>query len=536
MGTVTAYDYIIIGNGTAGATLARKLSDTKNGQFVNNVLVLEWGINRTADPIVENPNPLSPTSGELVDPPYSYLTKANTNFPSPGNVTTYSDAVMWGGGSSHNGMACVRGTKRIYDHWAKISGNDQWRYDNLLPLMIGLESFTPNSTTPFNPLQHGNSGPLFVTQPPALNPGNPFDSLMQQALEVPFINDPNDPTDGPFGVSTTSLYVTPPYGSPGSVRSSSATAFLPIGTIVDGNGKGLDGRKLTIVSNALVNRLLIRNGRADGVMYWPNGNSSQATTVYGDQIILCAGAVSSPAILERSGVGDGNRLRPLDIPVIVDNHNVGKHLTNQYAATVIATGYQTSGIPYFVAYTNGLPANGFTDDVRRLQVGALNIPNAVYFAGNLVLPQSRGDVHITSASPVDSKGNVHVLINLNMYSDYGGDYTVNGSDANLTVNFLQLMLDTYGQTATGLPTGGPAALMRYAKSLSSSSIEEHITGTTRMGRSEVDGVVDANLNVFGLKNVKIADIGIEPVNTDGNTAYGAFVIGLAAAKIILGGP
>ena len=122
-----------------------------------------------------------------------------------------------------------------------------------------------------------------------------------------------------------------------------------------------------------------------------------------------------------------------------------------------------------------------------------------------------------------------------MYSDHGGDYTVNGSDANLTVNFLQLMLDTYGQTATGLPTGGPAALMQYAKSLTSSSIEEHITGTTRMGQSEVDSVVDANLNVFGLKNVKIADIGIEPVNTDGNTAYGAFVIGLAAAQIILGG-
>jgi len=79
MGTVKAYDYIIVGNGTAGATLARKLSDMRNGQFVNSVLVLEWGINRIADPIVENPNPLSPTSGELVDPPYSYLTTANTN-------------------------------------------------------------------------------------------------------------------------------------------------------------------------------------------------------------------------------------------------------------------------------------------------------------------------------------------------------------------------------------------------------------------------------------------------------------------------
>jgi choline dehydrogenase-like flavoprotein len=63
MGTVKAYDYIIIGHGTAGATLARKLSDMKNGRFANNVLVLEWGINRTADPIVENPNPLAPTSG-----------------------------------------------------------------------------------------------------------------------------------------------------------------------------------------------------------------------------------------------------------------------------------------------------------------------------------------------------------------------------------------------------------------------------------------------------------------------------------------
>ena len=392
--------------------------------------------------------------------------------------------------------------------------------------MRDLETYTPNGT-PINLFERGTSGPLFISQAPPVT-SDPFVNACVIATGTSFVDDYNNPPSGNIGFSAQQQFVTPPFGSPTSIRSFSINAFLPK-NIVTKSGNGRHGRKLKIKSNATVGKVLFKGKKAVGVEYALSPDDGEFLKAYAKKkVILCAGAIHTPAILERSGIGDSSILSPLGISVLVDNKNVGEHLINHYGTqavipgniNVAAMGF-TDAAPYFP-----------NDGQRRLQFIPAKGNGVIALTMFMIEPKSRGNLHIVSRNPFTNP-----LINFNLYSD--GPYTQPGTDANLIVSALKIAKSIaiqFGSTVVAPPNySSDAALFNQASNSPFCNVSAHITGTTRMGTSAANGVVDGRLHVFGVKNLMICDLGASPVTTDGNTAFSVFTMALEAAEIIKAG-
>jgi choline dehydrogenase len=537
-GDVT-YDYIIVGNGTAGAVLARKLTDSNK----KSVLVLEAGVNQDNDPVVLNTgiNLLFSDLTSLTYNPLYAETYACAVFE-PLEAITYSEGRGWGGSSKHNYMQVVRGTPAIYNQWAAISGNPLWSYNNLLPMMLALENYTPCMTTA-NSSQRGTGGPISVTQTSPVT-SDPLALQLAMYTATPFTADINDYTEGLLGISAYQMFATASSPCTPGRRSFSSKEFLPPSVITPNaaGGTGTGKRLLRIASNAYVNEILFDGKKANGVSFIYNNQPGKTLKAYGKKIILCAGSVNTPAILQRSGIGDPAVLGPLGIKVRISNPNVGANLINQYGGGAIALG-TTHASPFLQAFMSGYTSNIAApmapaaylypnDTTRRIQIDAFQAgAGVVEMFAFLLEPKSRGSVQIVSTNPL-----VHPNINLNMYSD--GPVGTNGTDANLTVAAYYLIAQAMGGTANMIfPSAaqyaaGPAALLQAAQTASGIVAESHIVGTAVMGTSSANSVVDGNLHVHGVKNLMIADASVIPVLPDGNICYGVYMIALGAAAIL----
>lgn len=540
--TEIIYDYVIVGNGTAGAVLARKLSDSGKKK----VLVLEAGMNHDNDPQILIAQPIFPLLQAWTDitynPAYAATYSVVTGLL---QASIYSEGRGWGGSSAHNYMQAVRGTPTIYNNWATLSGNPMWAYNNVLSLMIALENYTPDGT-PFNPAQRGSGGPISLTQRSAVS-SDPFAISLATAMNAGFVDDYNDPTDigttgTPYvGFSAFQMFATPG-SAPGSVseRSFASKSFLD--PVVLPNGKAKGKRLLRIESNAFVSRVLFNGKTAIGVEFVYADSPNKINQAFGKQIILCAGAINSPAILQRSGIGDASLLKSLGIDVLVNNPNVGANLNNQYGPNAIVLG-SAGGDPFLQGFVNasGTPALAApfvypNDSTRRLEVVALNIGGGVSQVISFMLnPNSRGSVKIVSTNPL-----IQPNLDLGMYSD-GAIYpdsgvSVNGTDANLTVAAYKLIANAFGAANVVYPPNMATAtndeLFAAAKQPGGSTVASHIAGTTQMATSMATGVVDGNLRVFGVKNLMVCDLGVAPELPDGNTCYCVYVLALGAAKIL----
>jgi len=375
-GDVT-YDYIIVGNGTAGAVLARKLTDSGK----KSVLVLEAGINQNNDPVVLNTG-INLLFADLTSLTYNpkYAETYSVAVFEPLEALVYSEGRGWGGSSKHNYMQVVRGTPAIYNEWAAISGDNRWSYNNLLPMMLALENYTPCMTTA-NPAQRGVGGPISVTQTAPVNT-DPLGLQLATHTGTPFPADINDYTEGLLGISAFQMFATATSPCTPGQRSFSSNEFLPpsIVTPTEMGGAGKGKRLLRIASNAYVNKIIFNGNKAIGVKFIYNNQPNKMLKAYGKQIILCAGSVNTPAILQRSGIGDPAVLGPLGIKVLVNNPNVGANLINQYGGNAIALA-TTNASPFLQAfmsgYTNGtnppLPSAFYAypnDTTRRIQIDA----------------------------------------------------------------------------------------------------------------------------------------------------------------------
>jgi choline dehydrogenase len=287
-------------------------------------------------------------------------------------------------------------------------------------------------------------------------------------------------------------------------------------------GKGK--RLLRIQNECHVSRVLFDGVKAKGVEF-VYANGKKTGKAYGKKIILSAGAINSPAILQRSGIGDPAVLEPLGIKVLVNNPNVGANLQNQYG-TFIYTSTPSGAIlgeAFLNCSSQGYPA----DSTRRVQLSVLPISGTLTQVAVFVLnPTSRGFINIVSKDPL-----IQPFINLNMYSD--GPVTQLGTDANLVAAGIRIIGNALG-TLIQPPqadVGNPTALYAYMTSLDGLVPEDHIVSTTQMGTSIENGVVDGNLHVFGVKNLMVADIGVLPYSIDGNLCMGAYMVGLRAATI-----
>ncbi|MCB1117108.1 MAG: GMC family oxidoreductase [Chlamydiia bacterium] len=534
------YDYIIVGNGTAGATLARKLSDDKKTK----VLVLERGINHDDDPLVLQ------TSGSDLAATWttlSYNTKYSDTWAiavlNPLQTTNYTVGRGWGGSSMHNYLDVVRGTPSIYDGWSAAAGDDSWNYNNLLPIMKAIENYTPNADAVFDAAQRGSGGPIQVTQTPSIT-ADALALAFETPLNVGFVADYNDPTLGTpgiglgIGMGPYELFAYPG-AFPGTTgdRSFSSNAFLPR-SVIRKNGVAKDGRLLRIESNSTVSRVFFKGKKAHGVEFVYGDNPNKVIKALGKKIILCAGSVYTPAILQRSGIGDAALLNSLGIPVIVDNPNVGANFDNQYGPQVVVSGTTTSAAPSLQAFVNasGTPAlpapYDYTADLptnkRRLQFIASNIaPGLTNILAFIMDPQSKGSIEITSRDALVSPD-----INLAIYSD--GAFTTHGTDANLAVTFFKLLRQVAGITlpAPLNTTVDDLDFYLYARSPSGMVVSSHISGSARMGQSAADSVVNNRLEVFGVEGLYVGDLSVAPVIPDGNTCFAVYVIAMKLAEIL----
>ncbi len=549
------FDYVIVGCGTAGSALAAKLSDPdKKGRYRNSVLVLESGENESNSQLVLVNNVFAAAAAAPNPTISSFYSTFTLGDQSPDGETgflsfMYLEGKMWGGSSGHNYFEAVRGTPSIYDQWAAISGDARWSYNNLLNnVMIPLEHYTPNGTIP-NTTQRGFNGPLFISQAPPIN-GDAFAQAVSIATDTPIIDDYNIST-GVVGICALQNFVTPPVGGPNSHRSFAASAFLTgdpsvgVHPIVDANGKGLKGRKLKIVSNAHANKVLFtKKNIASGVEYvLANDREKVFVAKAKKKVILCSGAISDPAILQRSGIGDAALLNDFGIPVVFANSNVGEGLMNQAGTHALIDATTTIQPPLFF---NGYIGFAPNTSIREYQIhfiadlglfprgiaGALNAPaTAIDILGANMIPRSRGSVKIVTRDPL-----VQPLVNFNLFTD--GSPFDPGSDANQVVNFyntIQAIAEQAGGTVI-YPTAqqyleGPGAL--FGAGVNTLEVYDHATGTCAMGRSAANGVVDGKLHVFGVKNLMVASNAAVPVIEDGNTSSQAYYIGLEAARIIL---
>jgi choline dehydrogenase len=556
--TPVTVDYIIVGNGTAGATLARFLSDQVDGKFVNNVLVLEAGPNLSSDPGVLQTDlvtalrlGLSSKYGKN----FATFTGPFVQFGTTANL--YIHGELWGGSSAINGLLAVRGTPGLYGIWAIASNNAQWTYSNLLPVMKFLEHYTGTSQLI---AERGTNGNLYINQNPfGVTQTNPFNIALSAISGSAILEDYNV-TGADVVISSAQNWINDTVMP--NVRSFSANAFLT-SDVVTSAGTGVGGRLLNILSEAQVTHILFDTSGAMpvavGVEYIVNGNKDQVFRVYATKkVILCAGAIENIGVLERSGIGQPTVLENANIQLLVASPLVGENLQTYYGISAITAGNPQSVAPPLTvqeAYIDLRGFNGFAaDGVRRVQLlyegdpflfgspttllalGFTNLPslidNSNSFGISIMNPKSRGSVHVPNNDPL-----ILPVTDFNLYSDSNGLVTPD-SDAAEVVAALKVVRAAVQSQGGGLdmiyPTpaqyASDADLLQAAFNLP--FIQYHAVGTCKMGTDITNGVVDGNLNVFGVQNLMIADCSIEPQIEDGNTAYAAYLIGAVAARIL----
>ena len=298
-----AWDYIIVGAGSAGCVLAHRLSAERK----NKVLLLEGGGFDTS-PVLRVP------AGEIkaiLNPRFNWMYMSEPDPSLNGRDAMWPGGKVLGGSSSINGMIYLRGQHEDYDDWARLIGNTgAWSYRDVLPYFKRMES------NPLGPSEyHGADGPLRVSDVPTPHPlGRVFVEAAKE-LGIPFNPDVNGERQEGAGPNQGTVR----FGR----RNSTARAYLrPV----------MGRRNLDVETEARVDKVLFEEGRARAVVYSRAGVKHEARA--DGEIVLSAGAIASPAILLRSGIGPAADLSQLGIPVVANSPGVGNNLQEHPAAWV----------------------------------------------------------------------------------------------------------------------------------------------------------------------------------------------------------
>lgn len=530
------WDFIVVGVGSAGSILARKLSDRHQS-----VLAIDVGEFRYNDPIILNPNPLATEAVAnqlLLNPRYALTYPVPFGFLQALGYSEGQGSI--GGGGAHNFLLAIRGTPDIYDGWAAVTGDPRWLYNSLLPKMKAVEAYTPLVSA--NPAQRGFTGPIKVTQQPPLS--CPFFNSIASITDSVFSNDYNDPTmptpaANGVVIGANQTFITP--NAP-QIRSYSATEFLPMapspGAVIDANGNGLNGRKLKVLTNARAVKFNVEKGEAVSVEYLRHFAGTERKRIAclskKGKLILSAGSIQTPKLLLLSGVGPSTELTPLGIDVVVDSPNVGKNLQDQLGPNTVIAGTSSPGEAFLDGNSpvSAITAVPLLPKMRRIQAivgGGAGVFTALALITN---PKSRGSVTIVSSDPL-----FEPALDFNIFSD--GPFTTPGTDANLAVRYLRIICAAAADSGFFMiaPTpaqcrGSDADLFAYASNVANLVLQSHVAGTARMASNISSGVVDGRLKVFGLSNVYIGDNSVAPETENGNTNFMAYYIALELANIL----
>jgi choline dehydrogenase len=533
MAATAHYDYVIIGSGTAGSVLANRLS----ADPAVSVCLIEAGP-RDNTPLVHIPSFVGTL---MFHKDYSWH---YTTVPQPqlgGRRVLLPRGKILGGCSSTNGMVYFRGHPKDFDEWAAM-GNAGWSFRELLPYFIRSENNVDYRNSPW----HGTQGEMHVSHVRQYSPMiKPFLDATQ-GLGYPRCEDFNgchDPVG--FDVRQNALHQ--------GRRVSGVTAFLkPV----------LKRPNLTVLTDCFVNRIMVEQGRATGVdvQHATIGRRLMARR----EVLLCAGAYGSPAILQHSGIGDAAQLQALGIPVQVHLPGVGKNLHDHPSSVVqMATSNSESyGISWkalprnalsvlqYLLFRKGQIAGNLFEVTGFLRTRPeLDRPDLQFvfmpatrptpkfpfpighgFGVNSILlrPVSRGSVQIASRDPQAAP-------------QIDNAFLRDAADVDTLLQGLHIARKILAHPAMGkyqaheiLP--GPALqrddeLKDYMRQ--TCTAVHHPGGSCRMG-ADGDAVVDAALRVRGIEGLRVVDASIMPRVVSGNTNAPVVMIAEKAADLILG--
>ncbi|WP_375451617.1 GMC family oxidoreductase [uncultured Devosia sp.] len=530
------YDFIIAGGGSAASVAAMRLVR----EFGFSVLILERGPRDTA---------------RLMAFPAGYMKylarddflEMHHTVPQPqlgGRGPIVPVAKALGGGSAVNAMVYMRGQREDYDGWAAYLGNGtEWSYADMLPHFTGLEA-----NSKFNNQFHGISGNLRVSEPGHIADTTQDFLLAAQGLGHAFNPDFNGARQNGVGIMQHT------YGQWGrrKERSDAKKAFLdPLA----------GDKRLSIVTGARVDRIVIENGRAIGLSYTRDGVTR---TVHAQrEVLIGAGTYNTAKLLMLSGLGPADHLREHGVTVVADLPGVGANLQDHHEVPVIATtrtrsGYfgqdkgwpmLRNGLQYLLfnsgpVTTTGIEACLFYDpdggERPTIQlycapivyldrdVSSAKPTYGVTFTSCLLRPKARGSVKLRSADP-----GAQPLVDCNFFGD--------PDDLRLTlasVRHARELLQTEpfkssiaAELLPGTAVQDDDALSQFAGQTVKTNY--HPSGSARMGPdSDPLAVLDQRLRVRGIDGLRVIDCAIIPFIPSGNTNAPAMAIGSKAAAMI----